>query len=336
MRLKHWSLLCGFALACGDSAPPPPPVDSGRRDGGTDAMSDVGEPVDGGLDGTFDAPDLDAGESDSDVDDTGDDTGDAGTDSGGIDSGPMIDAGPDPDASACFNDAGVLDMCRCPEIAPPLCPPGGCGTGSTCVEDLCGRMVCQPQGQRCVNASDCASGSTCTTNLCTRPGGGCNDARDCALGFTCEAMACVDRRVPCSDECPTGYYCDFSTGAPFCRTAYRRCANDGACPTGTRCLDVLGDGNRICMFGGFCEANSECPSGQQCTNSPSGFARCGAAGACRTSADCASGRTCRDVQGDGVLRCVLPGTCSTTTMCAAPGLCGGFADAAPSCFDDAR
>ena len=336
MRLKLL-VLCTLALACGDSAPPPPTIDTGRRDGGTDARIDGGERVDGGDAST------DVGDSGMDGD-PGPDAADGGElDTGGgvdvgpmIDTGPMIDAGPDPDASACFNDAGVLDMCLCPEVAPPLCPPGGCEAGSACVEDLCGRMVCLPQGQACVNAADCASGSTCTMGSCSRPGGGCNDARDCALGFTCEAMACVDRRVPCSDECPTGYYCDYSTGAPFCRTAYRRCANDGACPMDTTCLDVLGDGNRICMFGGFCDANSDCPSGQQCANSPSGFARCGVAGAYRTTADCGSGRTCRDVQGDGILRCVQAGACSTTSMCAAPGLCGGFADAAPSCIVDAR
>lgn len=331
MRVKYMLVLC-LAVACGDSAPPPPTFDTGRRDGGSDAGVDGA--VDVGLDVSTDAPDIDVG--DGGMEESGPVDGGADTlPDGGVDTGPMIDAGPDPDASSCF-DAGVLDPCVCPLVAPALCPPGGCEAGAACVEDRCGRMVCEPQGQTCVDASDCASGSTCTMGLCSRPGGGCSDARDCALGFTCEAMACVDRRVPCSDECPTGYSCDFSTGAPFCRTAYRRCANDGACPTGLRCLDVLGDGDRICMFAGFCEANADCPAGQQCANSSSGAARCENAGVCRTSADCASGRTCRDVQGDGILRCVQAGTCSTTSMCAAPGLCGGFADAAPSCFDDAR
>ena len=284
----------------------------------------------------------------------GDSTGlDLGGGDGGGNDGPMADAGPDggdagdedlptmraagPDLpESCFEE-GVFDHCRCEGL--PTCMPGECGDAALCLPDLCGRMTCQGAGAGCLTDGDCGAGSTCTPSslgfsVC-QSASGCGDARDCPLGFACEAGACADRRRPCAgiDPCPAGFLCE--TEAPlgaFCRRAYRPCANDLVCPLQSECVDVTGEGNRVCRrSGGDCDSTLDCDENEVCGTDPrTERAVCGVSGPCESTEGCPEGAECLDLYGDGVGECALVGACRSAADCEAGELCGAPATGGPT------
>jgi len=325
-RLLASSLL--LALGCGDdSAPPPSPFDAGP-DAGAEA-SDAGPRFDG------EVPDIDAGP----PRDTGPTPDTGPRPDAGPDGGP--DAGPDP---SCYLPDGGFDFCAC---ALDECTEGSCGGGEVCLEDGCGRRVCQRQGARCVDEDDCAPGASCASTsfggVCTRDGD-CTDPRDCPLGFSCDDGTCVDRRLACStsSDCPYGFRCSQHSGAAnFCFKAFRRCANDGACQPDELCVDVDGDGMRECRPSegiADCDTNDDCVvacDGADCTcgavPDPTFVVRCQLQGPCQSGDVCGDGFSCADAWGDGVTQC-LPTTGSTCTAagdCPSPQVCATTTEEGP-------
>lgn len=331
--MRWLSVVLLLSVACGDdSAPPPTPTDSGRRDGGTDAGAMDGAVEDGAVE---DGGGVDAPAEDAPGVDTGDDF-DAGTDSG------PPDGGFDPES--CFDDEGVYDLCLCDT---PTCTPGGdlCGPGTTCLPDGCGRNTCQLAGNRCESDADCHPSSSCATlafmPVCSSGSDSCNDSRDCPLGFSCDAGTCTNRRLACDEStpCPWGFTCwdlDEFVAEPYCRVLYTPCNAFEVCGPAFSCVDLDLDGDNECRpNGGFCDSNEDCP-GMVCGSDPTALTDCRAThGPCAEPGDCAAGFDCTDLWGDGQQTCVpsAGGTCARQADCAAGTLCGQSSDTtAPACL----
>ena len=254
---------------------------------------------------------------------------DAGADAQSPDLPTVRDAGPEV-SPTCFDDDGAFNHCLCEGVE--TCTAGTCGDAARCLPDLCGRMTCQASGAGCLTGGDCGAGSACVpsslgVSVCQASGAGCNDARDCPLGFACETGACVDRRRPCGarDACPAGFRCE--TEAPlgaFCRRAYRPCENDLVCPSQSECVDVIGNGARICRrSGGDCDGTLDCDEEEVCGTDPrTERTVCGGSGPCADTAGCPPGSECLDLYGDGVGECATVGTCRSPAECGARELCG--------------
>jgi hypothetical protein len=287
------------APACGDDAPPLPPVDSGRRDSRVDSSTDASTDAspDAGVDGTV---------TDSSLPDGATDARDA-----------MIDTGP-----GCVPS----DRCTCP-MEGTECG-GGCPSGTTCIDNTCGTSFCLAAGGRCLVDADCPATSTCMDTpdgyACVRGSAGCADSRECPRGFACESGACVDRRVPCINniDCPWGYAClvgPDSQGS-FCEYIARGCTENEACFSLGVCRDFDGDGENECGGFGDCPMTA-CGGNDACGTEPRLLTpACGDYGPCETT--CNSGFTCVDAWGDGQGECVpTGGACTSNTDCPMREVC---------------
>jgi hypothetical protein len=123
---------------------------------------------------------------------------------------------------------------------------------------------CEPVGQRCEDAGDCAKGYACINGKCVFQKSDCR--RDgCPSGYKCnnktgqcefiKKSGCTD-----DDECPKGYECDTRTGK--CVFIKPDCRRDG-CPSGYKCDPKTGQ----CVFikTSGCQGDSECDPGYVCS-----------------------------------------------------------------------
>ncbi len=187
--------------------------------------------------------------------------------------------GASPKGAACLNKE---------ECASGKCEAGKCAgtsTGGTCANDAqCPGGVCY-QGKcakNCTKPSDCPTGQVCNSDngkrvFCSKAafnpqvGKFCGISASCPGGLTCTGTkydwATYCRGTCKSDlECPPAYECETSAGAGsprycrprrFCST----CAHDGSCPTGHKCVAMLG--------GKYCArkcnpGSTECPMAASC------------------------------------------------------------------------
>ena len=326
-RLELVPFLAALSIAaCGE--PDPIPLDTGlRRDS---ARADADATMDATRDSAVDPDAL----PDSSSDGARPDARDSG---GRLEAGPLFDIGPPP-------DGGPIDPCGLVVSGPTCTGDGDCG-GGVCLRNGCGEMRCFAPGAQCVTSADCPSTSTCEAVSggmhCVNPASGCTDSRDCPDGFGCESGACVDRRIACIPPhvCPFGYVCDLNRTdvAPYCRRLYRACDADGACPIGSGlCRDVVGDGSRVCMVGGPCDSNLDCPLRRVCTVEPETLiAFCHGFGPCLVDEDCPEMFECRDMFGDGIRQCTpVGGSCDSNADCPSPAICGADIPGGPaSCID---
>lgn len=164
----------------------------------------------------------------------------------------------------------------------------------------------------CTRDETCEAGSFCHTpsQTCIE---GCRNDEECEGDLVCETLvegeaprACLPPR--CSDDstCAEEEYCNLNAQRPVCTLGCRAgeedncpqplacnpenrlcelptCANDEACPTGSRCVETE-EGNRCEVS---CEDSNVCADEQRCSEE---FQQC----TCGKRADCGPGQTCTD------------------------------------------
>jgi hypothetical protein len=239
----------------------------------------------------------------------------------GVDSGVVVDGGPDDlgaadtgpadtgPADAGVPDAGPADA-GAPDTGPADTGPaddgatdapvgdgavGACQSNADCASNELGQRVCDSLTGRCV--------------VCTG-----SDRSACAMGEFCGA----DNR--CVPGCARDSDCAADGGARFCDTRRNvcvACTADAQCAPGTVC------DNGTCAPG--CAPEQACPSGQACCAgaclaTDSNLAHCGACGnVCRTT--------------NGTPACAM-GRCGVGACAAGYGNCDG--DAANGCETDTQ
>ena len=186
-----------------------------------------------------------------------------------------------------------------------------CAFGARCLSGLCALDVCRTSDNPCAGElldGRCDMRCVPTRDLCA--GVICGNRETCFLG-RCVA-GCFP--APCSGiNCPTGQFCDESTGAcaPI-RPCTARCGTDYACHVA--CLP------RSNCDGVMCATTEVCADGR-CVANPCAGVTCAAgalcvAGACVDTCTCAPtcDRSIRD-------HCVV-GQCQCARSCLAGGACG--------------
>jgi hypothetical protein len=231
---------------------------------------------------------------------------------GGNDTGQVSSDthGPSSDAQV---DGDVSPVDTTPTV--PLCKvDADCDQGNVCT---CEGICLLPETNPCLTNKNCPSGQWCNpcsgycdveVGLCDPciSDGACGDGGAClpfaSGGFHC-TLACVT-----DAGCPVGYTCHAVDGEPDKQCIPKSadcldlglCENDGDCPDGNVCSDVV----KECAPG--CEEDDECAGDLVCTK-----ARC--------VEPCTSDVACEEV---GALcdngHCKVPGTCDTSEDCPAP------------------
>lgn len=229
-----------------------------------------------------------------------------------------------------------------------------CQTGERCISGRCGPDPCRDEDRRCAVTERC--GARCVPLVDPCRGVRCDDNETCLSG-RCVAGCFL---VPCAGvQCPTGQFCDVSTGA--C-TPVRPC--DAPCPNGSTChVDCFA---RSPCDGIQCASTEYCVEGQ-CVPNPCASVMCPArhlcvegrcietcgcdtpcdtfpnercvAGQCVCTADC-SGANCGDNDGCGgrctgpcaepsqvcdriARQCVCTARCTPSSPCGSDDGCGG-------------
>ncbi|HJL16833.1 MAG TPA: hypothetical protein RMH99_14310 [Sandaracinaceae bacterium LLY-WYZ-13_1] len=173
------------------------------------------------------------------------------------------------DAGACTRGGGCADSRDCPQGF-------SCDAGS-CVDR---RIGCEP--------APCPHGYLCETSLagfapyCFRANQPCDTSAGCLFGAQCRDVA-GDGTLIC--HWSSGPNCRNNADCPVdgevCGTPpvlieadcapHGPCASDADCAAGYECLDLWGDGVRLCEeSGGSCAAQTDCPAGALCASPASG------------------------------------------------------------------
>ena len=229
-------------------------------------------------------------------------TGCGDSDEGGADAGTdaRIDAAPALDAAL---DAGPIAC-----ATPSDCPSGQVCLGGMCQPDPC-------------DAEDPCTGSDRCRAVCVDLVDPCRGVA-CGPEETCVRGTCFSGCLPSACEgrtCPTGQFCDPSTGActpiePCAGTCGDSAACHLTCTPRSPCEGVTCGVGEFCRDG-ICRPNpchgADCPSGSVCQNGEC-VETCNCDPACEAPERCIANR------------CVCVPDCPLDGTCGAPDGCGGF------------
>lgn len=181
------------------------------------------------------------------------------------------------------------------------CPPGSICSGSD------GVRTCH-RDAGCADSRDCAAGFACEAGECRDRRIRCGVEAPCPYGFVCDhseggvpycvraptrcasdaaclvGMQCRDVDGDGLSECIAGGTCSSNADCPSrstCETlplemfsvcgSHGICRHDSDCALGARCVDLWGDGIRLCAdMGGLCTTTSDCASPQLCASPADG------------------------------------------------------------------
>ena len=172
-------------------------------------------------------------------------------------------------------------------------PPGPDGTGCACNDDpdcfpsqSCVDGACLPDF--CVGTFECGPLRICVNGACRPIGVGqpCNGDEECGRDLSCNpedfqlfCSECTDE-VPCPDDLPC---VDF-----LCANGPETCASDDDCEDGSRCDPVAG----FCVRGEECTGRWDCDEQEYCEDG-----LCVVGGICEDDADCPEGTGCCQPEG---------------------------------------
>ena len=231
------------------------------------------------------------------------------------------------------------------ECASGKCEAGKCAATSSgsCTKDSeCGSGICYGNNCRakCTKPADCPTGQICSSDngkrvFCVKPsfnsdiGKFCGATGSCPSGLTCVGTQ-YDWGTFCRGtcktdlDCPPALECETASGSTrYCRPrrTCSRCAHDGSCPSGMKCVS---------MFGGkFCTSpcnpgSTECPMASTCKAVAGGNYCQPKSGSCQ-----GNGAVCSTCSKND--QCNLGGVCLSFTLteeffcgsdCTASGTCG--------------
>ena len=225
-----------------------------------------------------------------------------------------------PDDSACTstveaNTCGFFTSVYCSgstSQAPPSCP-GTCSLDTQCDADAhCDFSVCLPDlpdGERCDEMSDCASGH-CQNGFCCASGDCCGDATHCPASYstapscdtpaacqgTRDAATCVSSRCGTTASVPDDSACTGSIEASNCGLYPSRFCNGTVGQTAPTC-------STMCSSDSECDSNAHCDLGMCTIDLPDGSP-------CDETSDCA-GNHCQNG-----FCCATGDCCAVATNCA--------------------
>jgi len=192
----------------------------------------------------------------------GSDSGAGSRESGAVGAG--VDGSP-PEGGAAF-DASSVDSAssdaQSSQAQPPDAQPSNVQATDAGLPDAgVDAMSASPTGSPCNADWQCAGvGAKCVEGQCTAADHLCTDAIQCpAASPLCVQGRCTPR-CSASAPCPTGFACDFTSGA--CSVNPSACTCDAQCLGGTTCVES--HCVAPCASG---DADVACPSGQVCINS---------------------------------------------------------------------
>ena len=233
---------------------------------------------------------------------------------------------------------------------------GGGAAGDTSADtapgdtaDTSGDATSQPDGDTSGASSFCRDDSECTVTdeICdchgqcvVVTGTACVEDRNCGVPRWCNTCTgrCEEQASVCQ-PCEVGRACadqgaclPYSSGGTYCGLG---CVTDVGCPQGFACLDVAGVDTKQCVAKsgscedlGLCTKDSECPSGEVCSDVTRTCAQgCSEDGQCQAGKVCVQARCVAPCTGDGECtapatcqggKCKIPGACETANDCPAP------------------
>ncbi len=213
----------------------------------------------------------------------------------------------------CDLSTGGAETGRCCLAGECCAADAACPAGWQCVDQLDGALVYRcfngETSASCDDDDDCDAGYHCreSIDLCQSGtiGQGCDDATDCDAGAYCSAASiCTAQLAVGATTCSaaaqcSSNYCDLSSTGPEtgrCCGGGQCCDADADCPSGDQCVDLVDSTATYgCLTGAdgqACDDDADCDVGNHCRESTNLCVTGQPTHGCDDDADCDSPYVC--------------------------------------------